>query len=558
MNGDGFGDNHGSAAFSSYRLLTDWEAPAPGFFVIPPVESYRLGDVNKDGLDDIEIVNALHNVSGQPLVLLSSADLDSLDRDDGQVDKVIDINQIHRGPSSWRFINAQPGFDGIKLSSGNVGDLNGDGILDIGISNPSSYGGSGAITLVYGGGWSVLDEADGQIDGEIDLHACIESKACTRVRSEETSHAIGLVSTPIANLFEENQVSIVLGSASGQSRQLGREGIGSAFVLSHSAIAETVSENSDGNVLIDDIEQHDQTYTFFLEFDGFLEAFMFGGRLPDLDQDSVDELLLLTPFSTTTRIYVVASSELEGMDTADFTVDGKINLAASYRFDNSFRIDGFELFQNNIFRSTVQESINREQRSYFLPLLELGDSQASHLVDLRHLANHDAADDETNGVVTTFDLSANQAWSFPEVGYLSVCKPDESMNRAQVVASLVRLAEPFSPSNPLELVVFTTDQLTSLDGIDGAEDGSIELETILAQETPQEVWHVTFGQLTANVGGAYVGCAGDFDGDGHEDIAVTLTHLDGQQIRGADHFARVFRPYGDRSVRRRGGLPSQC
>ena len=530
--GDGFGDNHGSAAFNSYRLVTHWEAPPPGFFLIPPVESYRLGDIDKDGLDDIEIVNALHNVSGQPLVLLSAADLDSLDREDGQIDKVIDINQIHKGTSSWRFINAQPGFDAIKLSSGNVGDLNGDGTQDIGISNPSSYGESGSITLVYGGGWSELDEADGQIDGEIDLHACVESKACIRIRSEETGHGIGLISTPLANLFEENQLSMFLGSASGQSRQLGRDGVGSSYVLSHGAIAESVEENPDGNALIDDAEKHDQTYTFFLEYDGFLEAFMFVGRLPDLDQDSVDELMLLTPFSPTTRIYVLASSELEGMDSADFTDDGKINLAASYRFDNSFRIDGFELFQNNIFRSTVHESINREQRSYFLPLLELTDSQASHLVDLRHLADHDAADDSTNGVVTTFDLSANQAWSFPEVGYLSVCKPDESMDRAQVVASLVRLAEPFSPSNPLELVVFTTDQLTSLDGVDGAEDGSIELETILALETPQEVWHVTFGQLTANVGGAYVGCAGDFDGDGHEDIAVTLTHLDGQQIRG--------------------------
>ena len=127
---------------------------------------------------------------------------------------------------------------------------------------------------------------------------------------------------------------------------------------------------------------------------------------------------------------------------------------------------------------------------------------------------------------------ADRAWSFPEVGYLSVCKPDESMDRAQVVASLARVSEPFSPSNPLELIVFNTDQLTSLDGVDGAEDGSIELETVLAQETSQEVWHISFGQLTSIIGGAYVGCAGDFDGDGHEDIAVTLTHLVNQRMRG--------------------------
>ena len=215
-------------------------------------------------------------------------------------------------------------------------------------------------------------------------------------------------------------------SVAGQSRSLGRDGIGSSFVLSHRAIAETLAESADGNVSVSDIEQHDDTYTFYPQFDGLLQTFMFVGRLPDLDQDSVDEIMLLTPLSPTTRIYVLASSDLTGMDTADFTTDGKINLAASYRFPNSFRIDDFELFQINLTTSTVHDSINRVERSYFLPLLKVGDPQTSHLVDLRHLAEHDAADDTSDGVVTSFDTSANYSWSFPNLGLLSVCTPDET------------------------------------------------------------------------------------------------------------------------------------
>ncbi len=531
LDGDGLGDNHGSAAFNSYRLLTDWEIPLPNPFGAPPVEAYRLGDVDRDGFDDIEIVNALHNVTGQPWILLSGADLGSLDEVDGQVDKVIDISRIHQAPSSWRFVNAQPGFDSVKFSTGNVSDLDGDGLQDLGISNPLAYSGSGAITLVYGGSWSELDQADGQLDGEIDLHACVESKACTRIRSEERAHGFGLVSAPIVNLFGEDEVSLMLSSVTGQARRAGGAGIASVYVLSHPAIAETVSENEDGNVSLSDIEQHDQTYAFYPEFDRFFETLMFVGRFPDLDQDSVDELLLVTPLSPTTRIYVLASGDLAGMDNADFTTDNKINLAASYRFPNSFRIDGFELFQNNMHTSTVPESIIREERSYSLPLLKIEDPQTSYLVDLRHLSEHDAADENTSGVVTTFDTSANDTWTFPNLGLMSVCKQDNMSDRVQVIGSLFDLAAPYSASNPLELIVFSTEQLASLDGVDGVEDRSIELDTVLDQET-LDVWHVSFGQLISNTEVASVGCAGDFDGDGHEDILVVLTHLNGQRVRG--------------------------
>lgn len=535
LDGDGLGDNHGSAAFNSYRLLTDWERLPAGAFQILSAEGYRLGDFNRDGLDDIEIANALPNVAGQPLILLSSADLESLDSDDGQADKVIEIDRVHRGPSSWRFINAQSGFDEPRYIGGNVGDLDGDGIQDFGLSNPVAYNDSGAITIVYGDSWSDLDQADGQLDGEIDLHACVESKACIRIRSGESEHGFGLAGAPIANIFGEDEMSLVVGSLNGQSRQLGTDGVGSSFVMSHTAITESVAENPDGNVPLSDIEQHDQTYAFYSEFSGLLQAVMLVGRVPDLDQDSVDELLLVTLptfFSPTSRIYILASSDLEGMDSADFTVDRKINLAASYRFPNSFRIDDFQLFQINMFTSTVQDAIDRKERSYFLPLLHTAEgTQASHLVDLRHLTEHDAADENTNGVVTTFDTNSNYSWTFPNLGLLSVCKPDVTTDRVQTIGSFIKVAEPFSASNPLEVIVFDTQQLASLDSVDGVEDGSIELDTALEQGTPN-VWHISLGELTANTARLYVSCAGDFDGDGHEDVLVNLTHFDGQNVRG--------------------------
>ncbi|MCE2407624.1 MAG: hypothetical protein J4G19_09020, partial [Pseudomonadales bacterium] len=293
-----------------------------------------------------------------------------------------------------------------------------------------------------------------------------------------------------------------------------------------------VSASPDGNVTLNEITQAEKTYTFYPEFDSFfpLETLMFVGRLPDLDQDSVDELMVLTPSSQTTRIYILASGDLEGMDMADFTVDGKINLATSYRFPNSFRIDHFELFQANLFPSTVQESMNRESRSSFLPLLDLGTSQQSYLVDLRNLAEHDNADGERDGVVTSFDTSVQHTWTFPNLGYLSVCKADDATTRMQLVGSLTAVGESISASNPLELLVFDTDKLASLDGADSASDGSVALDTALMRDSA-EIWQLSFGQLTTNTLFAYVSCAGDFDADGHEDILVSLTQFDGQRSR---------------------------
>ena len=218
------------------------------------------------------------------------------------------------------------------------------------------------------------------------------------------------------------------------------------------------------------------------------------------------------------------------MDLADLNIDGKINLASSYRFPNSFRIDGFELFQINIFTSSVQESVDREPRSYFLPFLNAVEPQSSHLIDLRHLAVHDSVDGETDGVVASFDTSADYSWSFPKLGLLSVCKPDTATDREKLIGSLHRVAAPVSASNPLDLIVFDTLQLASLDRIDGTADRSIGLDTVLEQKIP-DVWHLSFGELVTNVLSAYIGCAGDFDGDGHEDILMALTHVDGLLTR---------------------------
>ena len=99
--------------------------------------------------------------------------------------------KIHHGISSWRFSDSGGDAGAARYSGATVGDLNLDGIQDIVIVDPLSYNLSGSLTLVYGGNWPEIDSADGDLDGQIDLHTCVQREFCTRLRSSETRHGFG-------------------------------------------------------------------------------------------------------------------------------------------------------------------------------------------------------------------------------------------------------------------------------------------------------------------------------------------------------------------------------
>ena len=212
LDGDGYGDNHGSTAFASYRLQSDWHAIRPGPRERFNTEAFRLGDFDRDGSVDIEISNSLMHQSSNPLLLVSGADLESLDSLDGSTDRTIDLSEIHHGATSWRFVDSKREADTARYSGATVGDLNRDGIQDIVIVDPLSYNLAGSVTIVYGGNWSEIDDADGTLDGQIDLHTCVQREFCTRLRSSETRHGLGLNATLIANFSSTSDIALTIGT----------------------------------------------------------------------------------------------------------------------------------------------------------------------------------------------------------------------------------------------------------------------------------------------------------------------------------------------------------
>ncbi|MCE2406160.1 MAG: hypothetical protein J4G19_01465, partial [Pseudomonadales bacterium] len=116
LDGDGYGDNFGSTTFFSYRLRSDWRTMSPGALENFKSEAFRLGDFDRDGTDDLEISNALPHETDKPLLLVSGTDLPVLDELDGSIDRTIDLEEIHKGTSSWRFVDSRGESDAATVS----------------------------------------------------------------------------------------------------------------------------------------------------------------------------------------------------------------------------------------------------------------------------------------------------------------------------------------------------------------------------------------------------------------------------------------------------------
>ena len=528
LDGDGNGDNHGSTVFTSYRLQSDWHAVNAGHLDSFKSQAFRIGDFDRDGTVDIEISNALPHLSANPLLLVSGADLPSLDELDGFADRSIDLNDIHRGPSSWRFFDSRAEADAPRYSGATVGDLNGDAMQDFVIVSPLSYEQSGSLTLVYGGNWSEIDVADGNLDGRIDLHICIQRNYCVRLKSSESRHGFGLNAAVLSNVVNSAGVALTIGTLNSQMRQMNRPGIGASYLIPHEAISAT-PPTDDGTVLLDELVDDGRTWWFYPEFDALLPGTgaTLVSRIPDLDRDGIDDLLFNNSLSTTPRIYILASSDLEEMDREDSKTDQKVNLSNSYGQPNSFRIDGYLLNPANLVTSTPQESTERSNSTSLLPLIENGNPNNVQIVDLNELDAHDRTEGPADGVINAFE---GGAWELRGIRNLTVCKPESDQKRVQALASTLSYTVTSPVASGFELFVFDTEELETLDLFDNRSDRSIDLKHAIEQGV-EGVWRVTFGDLTMHSHSALFTCLGDLDRDDHEDILITLFDRNGADAR---------------------------
>ncbi len=534
--GDGVGDNLGGASIKSYRFLSDWLLQTETLAVIPEV--FRLGDYDRDGVDDIEIAYALPhaNVTRRPSILVSGNEFGSLDELDGLNDRIIALEDVHQGSLSMRFIDTKAGQGSLTSTNATIGDLNGDALMDLAFYN-SSYPNadySGSVTLAYGGRWTDLDTADGTLDGEIDLQACLENDLCTRIPSSSSypPHGIGLNGTLIANLAQADELSLILGTVSSKQRGLPRdEGVPTAYIFPYAAIAAAESTASGAMLDLDTLAKHSQAWSMFPEYDELTQFtnLAFVGRVPDLDGDGTDEILLNYPRMPTSRTYILASGDLTAMDSADSSTDRQIDLAHAYQQTNSFRIDGLEFNPINAQMPTAQESVAHTKRSHMLPFVSPGFNYEAHLIDANKLDEQDRADGSTDGIVSNVTMGEYGAWTFPGIGNLMVCPPDEPEGSIRTIATPHKAYDPLF-SQP-KVYVFDARDVKALDQLDdGVSNGRIDLDQAIRRGS-KHVWELSFGKFAEHATNFLINCSGDFDNDTQEDLAVSMIEQGDDTIR---------------------------
>ncbi len=530
--GDGYGDNYGSESITSYRLLSEWYTLDASTIDFAGAVLFSLGDIDRDGIDDLEISNALRHTPGQPSIILSGAELQTLDGLDDDSDHTIDLSLVHQAPSSFRFINPTLGDFALPFSAATIGDFNGDDELDFVLFDPLTPGFSGSFWIVYGADWSTIDSDDGESDGQIDISACDDQDWCTNVRSSHRRHGFGINGRFIEDPEGEDRLALVVGTIASQIRDSDEAGVGSAYVLPNQAIDEANDSDTDDALFVDTVTDYEGTWTFYSESDPTFDETEVGvvtvGRVPDLDRDGIDELLVNNLDGS--YVYILASSDLPLMDSADAEIDQKIDLAHVYPQANSFRIEGFDLDVLNAISTTNYAIQSGDATSYFFPLLKVSDPQQMFLVDIRRLEEHDRAEGLRNGIISTFRTGEYNTWTFADIDELKVCQPDVEQGRVQGLATPFRNIEGNENPGGPQLFLFDVRDLSLLDRLDDASDGSIDLPGAVEQGL-DNTWVISFGDLAEYTYNLDFECAGDIDGDDQQDIAVSLYDRDGGTVR---------------------------
>ena len=140
------------------------------------LSSLRL---DSDGRSDFAIVAHQHAVGIErqgAVYLVAASDLPAMDGADGALDGLIDLGNAAGGRAAWKLVgdtenqNLGGGISGLA-----AGDLDGDGLDEVVVSNPDWDGVDEKVIVVSVSDLPSADEADGALDGVVRLdHALAE------------------------------------------------------------------------------------------------------------------------------------------------------------------------------------------------------------------------------------------------------------------------------------------------------------------------------------------------------------------------------------------------
>ena len=519
--GDGLGDQYGVAGFASYRLITPWFEDAQFTLEGTTAELRAIGDLDQDGAGDLLLSNGFLRANHSPLFLLGSNRLASLDVLEGYVDKTINLLQVQEEAGSWQLDNGRRGFGIAKSVLGYSAYLSSETHQDLVISGPTDFQGTGGSYMVPSSAFIARNNEDGERNGLVDYYECVKHARCTAIRTREAEHGLGTSVTVVNNYFGVSKSSLVLSTSDHETRRpsVRREGIPMVYIVSTDVIRSKLANAGDATLFVDDLMSDSQVIAIYPELDVFDQG---SGkttvmRLPDFDNDKIDDLVISQP--NRDLFYIVASSDIRPADQADGDADGHIDLESIYAQPGSFKFTGHSFPQSDF---TGTAGLDQTPGSIPLDYLTVRRANTTYLIKGDQLLMLDEADSASDGEIQSVSTDTDLGiWALSGIRSAFVCHEDMLTKSSRVLASTISVPQVFPTGRELLVYAVEVAKLADLDTADGQTDGRIRLNRSFNQGLENQ-WQIRFGHLANSIGGLHIACAGDLDQDGNQDYSITI------------------------------------
>ena len=289
------------------------------------------GDMDGDGHTDVLVGAPWHATQSGAVYFVSGADFAVADAADWFTDRTIQLGHVATQPGSWKFVGEND-YDEAGISVASVPDTDGDGKAELLIGawrhNSGERPTTGVTYLMTSSDFSSADEADGVLDGSIDLgHAASQAASWKFVGESSGDRAGSPVAAP-GDVDGDGNVEISIHSRYAAQAQDGASG--AVYLISMSDLAADDEADGQSDHIIDLGRVAGQPGSWKLH-NGHTD---FWSRWPlAIANDEVGSISWLV-----TGKDVFSSADLLSTDTADGSTDGVVDLDRLVGQPNSWKL----------------------------------------------------------------------------------------------------------------------------------------------------------------------------------------------------------------------------
>ncbi|TRD15522.1 Hint domain-containing protein [Palleronia caenipelagi] len=467
-----------AAQSNSYQFIGISGADRTGYSVS------SAGDIDGDGLDDL-LIGASTGYGGAPqsgqTFLITAADLAAADAVDG-ADGVINLSNVAAQGGSYVF-NGAAAVDYAGFSATSVGDVDGDGIVDLLIAAAKADGGgvdSGEVYLISGASLPAADVADGTLDGVIDLGNIAAQADSYRFIGAEAGDVAGSRVSAAGDVDGDGFADLLIGAS---AADYGGLDAGEAYLITAADLAAADAvDGTDGVIDLGNIAAQTTSYRFI----GTAAGDAAGNSVSsagDVDGDGLDDLLIGArradgDGANSGEVYLITAADLAAADAADGSTDGVIDLSNVAAQGTSYEFTGGDPTDNAGISVSSAGDVDGDGLGDLIIGAFAADgggngSGESYLFTAADLADADAADGTIDGIIDLGDVFQTVAITIDETGTGSSAKllggTDSLSNIEFLQAGESSLESDAITITNTSGLGFTLGQITGIDT--GAEDG---------------------------------------------------------------------------------------